>query len=350
MINLSTDGIRLSFDASIGMIKSFTVTGNDAEISPLHRAPWVGRDEALPDGLAPHLYKLGGDFFCAPFGQEQDGAPLHGWPANAPWSITEMTADRLSARLDHRVNDAEVLKELWLCLDHPFVYQKHTFVGGNGPIPVANHANVSLPNGGIIRTSAKSCWMTPPLPQESDPERGRSGLVYPASSTDPTHFPSIDGAVDLTRYPWFPKHEDFVVGIDAPGQSLGWTAVTRPVEGDLFISLKRSDHLPMTMLWHSNGGRDFPPWSGRHFGCLGIEEGSAAHILGADRDVTLAGPGAVELSPSRSNVVRHAIGAIPWPTGSGVRSLSIRRDGVEIIGECGTMGRVEFDGNFFETL
>ncbi len=347
-INLNADGIRLSFDTSIGMIKSFTVTDGDAGISPLHRAPWVGMDEALPDGLAPHLYKLGGDFFCAPFGQEKDGAPLHGWPANACWSIIDLSPDQLSARLDHRVNDAEVIKELSLRPDHPFVYQKHTFVGGSGSVPVANHANISLPNGGFIRTSAKSCWMTPATPQETDPKRGRSGLVYPASSDDPTRFPSQDGTTDLTLYPWFQRHEDFVAGLDAPGGGLGWTAVTRPVEGDLLLSLKRSEHLPMTMLWHSNGGRDYPPWSGRHFSCLGIEEGAAGHVLGPDREKALSGPGALQLSPARSAVVKHVIGAIAWPAGSPLHSVSLHDDGLEVLGDCGTRKHISFDTEFLQ--
>ena len=62
------------------------------------------------------------------------------------------------------------------------------------------------------------------------------------------------------------------VGIEAQGHRLGWTTVTRPEEGDLFLSLRNARRLPMTMLWHSNGGRDYAPWSGRHFGCLGVEE------------------------------------------------------------------------------
>lgn len=346
MFHLSADGIQLSFDPQTGLIESFTVADGDTEISPMHRAPWVGTDEVLPKGLAPHMYTLGGDFFCAPFGQEKDGAPLHGWPANAPWSVTSTSTGYLSARLDRRVNNAELVKELWLCPEHPFVYQRHTFNGGNGQIPVANHANLSLPNGGIIRTSPKSGWQTSPMPLESDPARGRSGLIYPASSSDPTRFPSIDGTTDLTRYPWFPKHEDFVVGIDAPGYRLGWTAVTRPVEGDLFLSLKQSASLPMTMLWHSNGGRDYPPWSGRHFGCLGIEEGAAAHVLGSNRDAELSGPGALNLSLDAPSIVTHAIGAITWPTGSAIQSLSLNGDYLEIAGDCGKIRRIRFDAIF----
>ncbi len=345
MIELATDGIRLSFDPSTGLIQSFAVSDGDAVISPLHRAPWVGTGENLPDGLAPHMYTLGGDFFCAPFGQSKDGAPLHGWPANAPWSVVDNTENRLIARLEQRVNEAEVTKELWLVPDHPFVYQRHSFAGGTGQVPVANHANLSLPNGGLIRTSAKTCWMTTPEPQESDPQKGRSGLVYPAASTDPTRFPSEAGTADLTRYPWFPRHEDFVAGIDAPGLEFAWTAVTRPVERDVFLSLKRSEALPMTMLWHSNGGRDYAPWLGRHFGCLGIEEGAAAHVLGVGRDVELAGPGALDLCANTPASVTHVIGATAWPSGSAIQTVNLSNAGLELVGECGTVKQVGFDAS-----
>ncbi|WP_170579844.1 hypothetical protein [Ruegeria arenilitoris] len=340
MTTLAADGISLSFDVRTGLIERFTVIDGTEQISPLNRAPWVGTDEALADGLAPHMYTLGGDFFCAPFGQETDGVPLHGWPANSHWSILEQSSNHLAARLDKTVNGAQLIKELWLCPGHPFVYQRHRFIGGTGRVPVANHANVALPNGGLIRTSAKQAWMTPPQPLEDDPKRGRSGLAYPARCTDPTAFTSVDGTTDLTRYPWFPRHEDFVIGVEAPGHTLGWTAVTRPTEGDLFLSVRCAAALPFTMLWHSNGGRDYAPWSGRHFGCLGVEEGAADHVLGPEREGSLPGPGALQLTRDGSVEVLHAIGAISWPSGSAVKSVDYSKGVLTVTGDCGVRRRV----------
>ncbi len=199
-------------------------------------------------------------------------------------------------------------------------------------MPVANHTNVALPNGGVIRTSPKLCWRTPNVALETDPSLGRSGLVYPAKSPSLSAFPGIGGDVDLTRYPWFPNHEDFIAGLEAPGHELGWTAVTRPVEGDLFLSLRSASALPMTMLWHSNGGRDYPPWSGRHFGCLGVEEGAAGHILNGQLTNEASRGGSVALTPTGTIEVAHVIGAIPWPSGSAVRSIDLTGDGLWICG------------------
>jgi hypothetical protein len=337
-MQISARGISFGFDASTGLLDGFTVEDAGQRIAPLHRAPWVGTDEVMPPEAAPLMARLGGDFFCAPFASPQVGVPLHGWPANACWTVVAQQEGLMRAVLSHPVQGATLIKELSVVDGHPFVYQRHVFIGGNGRLPVSNHANLSLKNGGLIRTSAKRLWETPADPQENDPSRGRSALCYPAQSTDPRRFPSVDGTSDLTRYPWNPRHEDFVLGVEAPGHWLGWTAVTRPVEGDLYLSLRNTHALPMTMLWHSNGGRDYAPWSSRHFGCLGIEEGAAGHMLGISTEADLTGPG--EMALTGLVQVCHVIGAIAWPSGEGVAAILAGEGYVEVHGEGGALRRL----------
>lgn len=329
-------GISFGFDARTGLLDGFTVTDGGQRITPLHRAPWVGSGEVMPENIAPHLATLGGDFFCAPFARSEGGSPMHGWPPNAPWTVVAHEPGLLRAVLSRQASGATLVKELSVADGHPFVYQRHIFIGGTGDLPIANHANLALPNGGLIRTSPKLVWETPATPPETDPARGRSALRYPAQSPDPRTFPSSHGTSDLTRYPWNPRHEDFVVGIEAQGHWLGWTAVTRPVESDLYLSLRNAHALPMTMLWHSNGGRDYAPWSGRHFGCLGIEEGAAAHMLGQSTEADLTGPGTLTLVPAGLAEVRHIIGAIAWPSGEAVAEILPGDGFVTIRGEGGT--------------
>jgi hypothetical protein len=289
---------------------------------------------------------LGGDFFCAPFASSEDGSPLHGWPPNTAWTVVAQGDGLLRAVLGRPVFGATLVKELAVRDGQPFVYQRHVFVGGEGRVAVANHANVSVRNGAIIRTSPMRAWETPRTPQESDPTRGRSSLVYPAQAEDPRAFPGQEGPVDLTRYPWSPRHEDFVVGIESKGHALGWTAVTRPAEGDLYLSLRNATRLPMTMLWHSNGGRDYAPWSGRHFGCLGVEEGAADQMLGLSSEADLAGPGALALTPGGTAEVRHVIGAISWPSGEPVVEVRLGDAALEITGEGRTSRRLPFHAGF----
>jgi hypothetical protein len=346
MTDLSAKGIRATFRAELGLIESFTVTDGGREIAPLHRAPWVDA-EPLPQDAAPHLARLGGDFFCAPFAGREDGSALHGWPANAPWDVIAGASPILTARLTRPVQGATLTKILTLYDDHPFVYQTHVFEGGTGRIPVANHANVSVKDGALIRTSRKHHWETPKDAQESDAARGRSQLIYPAQSADPRAFPGLNGPVDLTHYPWGHRYEDFAMGIEAADSPLGWTAVTRPAKGDLFLSLRNPLGLPMTMLWHSNGGRDYAPWSGRHFGCLGVEEGAAAQMLGVSTEADLSSPGFVTLGGTAT--VRHVIGAIDWPSGEPVASVVIQGATVIVTGEGGATRTLPFDPSFLGT-
>ncbi len=91
--------------------------------------------------------------------------------------------------------------------------------------------------------------------------------------------------------------------------------MARGKEGDLFISLRNPARLPMTMLWFSNGGRDYAPWSGRHVGCLGVEEGLNRKMLGDSMSRTpnpldAAGvPTGLTLDPNGTVEVRHIIGS-----------------------------------------
>ena len=351
MIPVSAAGIAFNFDPLGGFVRDLTVLDAGQILTPLHVAPWVTSGETLDPDISLHLTKLTGDFFCAPFAQSDDGSSMHGWPANGTWAV--QTGPGLRAVLDHTVSGAQLVKELLLHDGHPFLYQRHIFAGGTGVIPVANHAMVSLPQGGILRFSAKRWFESAATPPEPDAARGRSALAYPARSTDPTRFPlAAGGTVDLTRYPFGPAHEEFVVGVEAVGHSLGWTAVTRPATGDLYLSLRHAQKLPMTMLWHSNGGRDYAPWSGRHRGCLGVEEGAALPMLGfgateTPDPLTSVGQSAgLSLHPGQTVEVRHVIGALAWPSAEPVASVVADNDTLIVTGEGGARRQVPFDVAF----
>lgn len=347
MIALGAQGILLDFESDLGRLDALTVRDQGRDIAPLHRAPWVGTGEVLPADAAPLMAGLGGDFFCAPFASSEGDSPLHGWPPNVPWQIALASPGKVRAICSHPVFGATLVKELAVFDTHPFVYQRHVFVGGSGRVSAANHANVSVPNGAHIRTSVKSHWETPATPQETDAAKGRSFIACPARATDPSAFPTADGGtVDLTTYPWFARSEDFAIGIEAGASPLGWTAVTRPIEADLYLSLRHPRHVPMTMLWQSNGGRDYAPWSGRHTGCLGVEEGAAAHMLGLSTNAELAGPGDLTLSPFGIVEMRHVTGAIAWPTGSPVADVTLGSDGLTVEGTDGAMRTLPLHTDF----
>ena len=353
----TANGIRFGFVPRGGVLADLAVTDEGQTIAPLHRAPWAAENVApeftpeLPLDAPPHQRWLQGDFLAAPMGASPDG--LHGLPANGDWRETPTPPGTLRAVLEGAVNGATVVKELSVSDDHPFVYQRHLFIGGTGALPVANHAMISILNGAKLSFSRKRWWETLAEPMETT--RGRSCLAYPRRSEEAAEFPGADGGtVNLHRYPWGPAHEDFVSGVEDPAGLLGWTAVVRPAEGDLILALKNARALPMTMLWHSNGGRDYAPWNARHLGCLGVEDGAALPNLGLSScevpdPLTAAGqPALLTLNPQGTVDVRHVLGAIRWPSGQSVAGVMLEGDTLTVTGDWGAERNLPFRGGWLQ--
>jgi hypothetical protein len=346
-ITIRAKGISLDFAPRGGVLEALRVADEGAEIAPLHRAPWA-EDEVPPDA-PPHQRWLRGDFLAAPMGPGPDG--LHGLTANGDWRVVPSDPGCLRAVLEGAVQGATVVKELSVEDGHPFVYQRHLFIGGSGRLPVSNHAMIAVPNGARLSFSRKRWWETLADPVETT--QGRSALAYPRRAEDAAEFPGADGGtVNLHRYPWGPAHEDFVAGVEDPASALGWTAVARPEEGDLILSLKNARALPLTMLWQSNGGRDYAPWNGRHVGCLGVEEGAALPVLGlSSREepdpLTAAGqPALLALATQGTAEVRHILGAIRWPSGQAVAGVMLEGDVLTVTGDWGAERRLPVRGGW----
>jgi hypothetical protein len=346
-IEIRAGGIRIGFEPDCGYLTGLAVTDEGVTVAPLHVAPWAG--EAMPDTAAPHQARLRGDYFCAPMGRGADG--LHGLTANGRWQVMPTAPGTLRAVLQGAVQGATVVKEAQLQDGQPFLYQRHLFIGGSGALPMCSHAMVAVPNGAKLSFSRKRWFETPAVPVEPDPARGRSALAYPRRPRMPAEFPGADGgSVNLHRYPWGPAHEDFVSAIEEPASSLGWTAVVRPEEGDLFLSLKNPHALPMTMLWHSNGGRDYAPWNGRHRGCLGVEEGAALPNLGlSSREDPRSAGRRRPAGPGDAAARRHRRPApypwaIRWPSGQAVAGVMLEGDTLTVTGDWGAERRLPIRG------
>lgn len=347
---ISATGISFDFLPRGGVLTGLRVTDVGAEIAPLHHAPWA--EAEVPADAPPHQRWLQGDFLAAPMGPGPDG--LHGLTANGEWRVMQSVPGTLRAALDGAVQGASVIKELSVEDGHPFLYQRHLFIGGQGRLPVANHAMIALPGGAKLSFSRKRWWETLAEPLETT--GGRSRLAYPRRAEDAAEFPAADGStVNLHRYPWGDQHEDFVSGIEDPASRLGWTAIVRPDQGDLILSLKNPRALPMTMLWHSNGGRDYAPWNSRHLGCLGVEEGAALPVLGlSSREtpdpLTAAGqPALLTLDPMGTAEIRHILGAIHWPSGQSVAGVMLDDDILTVTGDWGAERKLPIRGTWLGT-
>ncbi len=360
MDTLSLKGISLSFDPLGGIIDDLAIETSGGKIlRPLHRAPWVGSAEQLPQHLDLVERQLAGDFFCAPFGRSATETPIHGWSANGEWQLQqrlESPGVGLTARYDllQPIHGALLTKEIRLVPDHPIVYQRHIFQGGEGHFPVAHHAMIHVPGGAAISFSPKEFIRTTNKPLEPDPARGRSILQYPQRSDSLDRLMLADGgAVSAARYPFAEAHEDFVAMVEASGRSIGWSAALAQSDGFLFFAVKDSAALPETLLWMSNGGRDYPPWSGRHLAVLGIEEAATSlHVCGELRGGTSESRvTGVTLGTDRRTEIRYAFGAVEAPAGwTRISGVSLARGVLRLEDVSGQSRSVPFDDAHFEGL
>ena len=113
-------------------------------------------------------------------------------------------------------------------------------------------------------------------------------------------------------YPFAAHHEDLIVLTERPGTRLGWSAAVAVKDGFVFFAVKDAAALPQTVLWMSNGGRDYPPWNGRHRAVIGIEEAATGiHLPGSSAEPR---PG-IRLEPGTTASIAYAFGAIAVPEG-----------------------------------
>lgn len=324
--SFSARGISVSVDLSVGAIADLIITHGGRVLRPLHRAPWINEpSDSLPSDISPGLSRLSGDFLCAPFGtSDVETAPAHGWTANAAWDVVSSSAVdggwQVRLRLSRPIMGAVVDKILTVRDDHPFLYQQHDFQGGSGEISVAHHPMSRMADGGRLAFSPKRFAQTPATALEPDPTRGRYLFAYPAQVEDITHLPTRDGgSMDLTIYRNEDRREDFVALVEAEHDGPGWTALARQAEQDMLLVLKNPRDLPVTMLWFSNGGRDYAPWNGRHLGVLGIEDGRAvpghAASIGDNALKRQGVPTTFTLQTGKTVSFRHVLGALPLTNG-----------------------------------
>ncbi len=335
ILTLSVPGAGLRFDPHLGNLAALWFETDGRHIAPLHVAPWLDEPDVQADASIPLVERrLAGDFLCAPFGTSA-GLPIHGWPANSPWDVEEITQTGVGAvarlSLQRPVQGARLTKVLELSAHDPLVYQTHVLTGGADGLTLAHHPMLRMAGAAWMSYSPKRLAIAP----EAAPEPGRSWLAYPSRGTDLAAFPGQAGPVDLTSYPQARGHEDFVTLIEAAGATLGWTVVIREAEDDMVLFLKDPAVLPVTMLWFSNGGRDYSPWNGRHVGVLGVEDGcaaGAAGVMAARADNPIAAEGVATVLPlavGRVHEIRHVIGAVPRPQGWR-RVVDLRADGASL--------------------
>lgn len=353
-------GLSFDFNRQGGNIAGFEIETDDGtQLRPLHTAPWADDPSSLPESVDLVERQLAGDFFCAPFGGNE-GLPIHGWTANGTWKEAGTTleddgAKTISYRLVESVQGADVEKSFTLVPGHPVLYQCHRFTGGSGVLPVAHHAMIRVPGGARLSFSPKQFGVTPNEALENDPARGHSMLAYPKRFSSLDELATADGGTaDARTYPFSRGHEDIAVLAEQPGSSIGWSAALAAQDGFLFFAIKDARVLPETLLWMSNGGRNYPPWSGRHTAVLGIEEAAtrcheAGDFAGAASPSQYGLAQGLDLGAEGDQIVRYAFGAIPAPTGwTEVANIRAESSSLTLEDAEGDTVTLPFHGSHFE--
>jgi hypothetical protein len=321
-----------------GHIGPVTFRLGDRNICPLHVAPWCDETwaeygtfdetENYQKGVHPPILRvLRGDFFCMPFGGnavpfQGELHGLHGEPANRKWS--SVSNDGLTAKftLETKVRPGKIEKEIRLVPGTMAVYSRHTIREMSGPMTMGHHAMLRFQTPGLVSVAPFNFGQSFPGEFETPAGKGYPYLSPGTRFSDLTQVPGPNGElVDLSKYPARRGYEDFVLVYTAPDVKIGWTVVVFPEEGYLWFSFKNPKVLTGTALWHSNAGRYYEPWNGRHQNVLGLEEVTTsvgtglADSLGPNEAAVAGQTTILQLDPAVPTVVNTIFGIAPITDG-----------------------------------
>jgi hypothetical protein len=336
------------------------------KIQPFSVAPWA--EEKLDANLPPLLRSLRGDFFCLPFGGNSspyrgEKHPVHGETANAPWRFQGLHQDdrraTLRLSLETKTRPGRVEKEISLADGQNVVYCRHTISGMSGPMNLGHHAMLKFPEdpgSGLLATSSILFGQVFPDEFEKAACYGYCALKAGAEFRTLRSVPlAAGGTTDLSRYPARRGYEDLVMLVNDLEVPFAWTAVTFPKQRYVWFALKNPRLLRQTIFWLSNGGRHYPPWSGRHTAVMGLEDVTSCFHYGLAESVkknliSARGiPTFHEMDPKRPLVIPYILGAAPIPPGFD-RLVSIQpssgEEAVTLIAASGKRVSVNVDTEF----
>ena len=305
-------------------------------VQPYYVSPW--QEEAPSKMPAPVLVTLRGDFFCLPFGGNNDEVagekhPPHGEIVGDVWKVVgkKKTGDvmTLTLGIETKVRKGRVTKELSLVDGQNVVYSRDIIEGFAGRVPLGHHATLAMPekDGAVrIATSAFRFGMTCPSLFSDPKQREYQALLPGAKWTDlakvPVAWKDAPDA-DLTRLPGRYGHADLIqIANESWAKTNGpaWTAATYPDAGYIWFSLKDPAVLNSTVFWMEYHGRHGHPWNGRN-NCLGLEDVTAFFADGlavSTKENVLTKEGvdtAVALSADKPTAVNYIQGVVKIPDG-----------------------------------
>jgi len=305
-------------------------------VRPYYVSPW--QEEAASKMPAPVLVSLRGDFFCLPFGGNNDEVagekhPPHGEIVGDAWQLAgkKKTGDvmTLTLGIETKVRKGRVTKELSLVDGQNVVYSRNVIEGFAGRVPLGHHAILAMPEkeGAVrIATSAFRFGMTCPSLFSDPKQREYQALLPGAKWMDlakvPVAWKNAPDA-DLTRLPGRHGYADLIQIANEPWAKTdgpAWTTATFTDAGYLWFALKDPAVLNSTVFWMENHGRHGHPWNGRN-NCLGLEDVTAFFADGlatSTKENALTSEGvatAVELRADQPTAVNYIQGVVKIPEG-----------------------------------
>ena len=164
------------------------------------------------------------------------------------------------------------------------LYSQHVVSGMSGPMNLGHHAMLKFPDApGSGRVSTSRFVYGQVFPGAFElPEQGGYSWLKPGAEFDSLEkVPTITGErADLTAIRPGAASRTWSCWSAIQDVPFAWTAVTFPQERYVWFALKDPRILRETIFWLSNGGRHYPPWSGRHVNVMGLEEVTSYFHLG----------------------------------------------------------------------
>ena len=363
---ISTEGIEAAVTRLAGHLGPVRFQIGKKWVEPFSVAPWS--DEKLEAGTPAILKALRGDFFCLPFGHGKsyrgESHPPHGETCNSTWTKVSSQSGKdgatLHLALDTQVRKGRVDKHVHLKPGHGAVYLQHAVSGMSGKMTVGHHATLRFPDyegSGSISTSPIRYAQVAPEPFERPEAKGYQSLRPGAEFTKLEEVPSLFGNnADLSCYPARRGFEDLVLVVHESRPDFAWTSVVFPKEGWLWFSLKDPRVLRSTAMWHSNGGRHYAPWNGRHVNVLGLEDVTAYFDYGIEASVK---PNSVnrhgyatslDLNAKKPLLVNYIMGVCAIPKGfTRVKDVIPGKEGVTFVSVEGRKTHSAVEAGFLQT-
>ncbi len=368
--------LRVLVDDLGGMVPELSApVGNgrlNAHWQPAFRANGSGTFDPAVHGAfwkVKLLHHIAGNFPCVPnFGPGHRcgkvDLPPHGWSANDTWLLSGVKEQDGAVWAEYRMDSPDAalplsFRKIDALVEGQAVHYSSLEVRNRGSVPasvnVAWHNTIGAPflQAGCRLSAAAEAWTTPPAGGEFDTTgRLAIGKEFESLSVAPLR---SGGTADLSAVPGPIGYTDFTAGAIPSGARLGWSAVTNPAQGFLYLCFfpgggsAGADDIVLRFneLWMQYGGRPFTPWAAYEGGtdttyCLGTENAAGAYANGLayalEHPSILGAPTTVTIPAGESRILRYGTLFAPYGEGtldSGVSALEGEKNALVCRGKSG---------------